>query len=156
MTRPDNLREVNPYLGRPIKILLVEDSPSDRALTIEALRDGRVLNELFTASDGEWAMQFLRQEGDYADAPRPDLVILDLNLPRKDGREVLQEIKADDRLKSLPVIILTTSAAEEDVLAMYELQAAAYVTKPVGFDNFIAAVRGIEDFWLSVVRLPSR
>lgn len=144
----------NAYLGRPIQILLVEDSPSDRAITIEALREGRVLNVVHAVGDGEAAERFLRREGDYADAPRPDLIILDLNLPRVDGREVLRDIKADEELRSIPVIILTTSAADADVIAMYKLQASAYVTKPVGLDAFMSAVRAIEDFWLTLVRLP--
>ena len=146
-------RVVNPYLARPIQILLVEDSPSDRAMTLEVFREARVVNEMHTANDGEAAMEFLRREGRHADAPRPDLILLDLNLPKKDGREVLADVKADPALLAIPVIVLTTSSAEADVLAMYKLQAAGYVTKPVGFDAFLAAVRGIEDFWLTVVRL---
>jgi two-component system response regulator len=113
-----------------------------------------VLHELSTAADGEVAMAYLRHEGEYADAPRPDLMILDLNLPRKDGREVLAEVKADDDLRSIPVIVLTTSTAEADVARTYRLQAAGFVTKPLEFDDFMATVRGIEDFWLALVRLP--
>jgi CheY-like chemotaxis protein len=113
-----------------------------------------VLNELFVVTDGEEAMRFLRQEAEYVDAPRPDLVLLDLNLPRMDGREVLQEMKGDDQLNTIPVVVMTTSAADEDVLAAYHLQAASYVTKPVGFVKFMRAVQEIEQFWLSVVRLP--
>ena len=144
----------NPYLQRPVRILLVEDSPSDRALAMHALREARVSNELHSVVDGEAALAFLRRSREYADVPRPDLVILDLNLPKKDGREVLADLKEDRDLRSIPVIVLTTSAADEDVLAMYDLQAAGYVTKPVAFADFVAAVKGIEEFWLSLVRLP--
>ena len=145
---------LNAHLHRPVRILLVEDSPSDRALAMHALREARVSNELHTVADGEAAMAFLRRSGEYADAPRPDLMILDLNLPKKDGREVLADLKDDPELRAIPVIVLTTSAADEDVLAMYDLQAAGYVTKPVAFADFVAAVKGIEEFWLSLVRLP--
>jgi len=145
---------LNAHLHRPVRILLVEDSPSDRALAMHALREARVSNELHTVADGEAAMAFLRRSGEYADAPRPDLMILDLNLPKKDGREVLADLKDDPELRAIPVIVLTTSAADEDVLAMYDLQAAGYVTKPVAFGDFVAAVKGIEEFWLSLVRLP--
>jgi len=145
---------VNPDLGRPIHILLVEDSPSDVAMTVEALREGRIVNQLHVAEDGEVAMEFLRRQGRYTDAPRPDLIVLDLNMPRKDGREVLAEVKEDDDLKTIPVVVLTTSSAELDILRSYHLHANSYVTKPVGFQPFLDAVRGIEDFWLSVVRLP--
>ena len=155
MKAPEDVgKQLQANLGRPIQILLVEDSPADRAMTVEALRGGRIINELSTAADGEIAMAFLRREDPFTDAPRPDLIILDLNLPRKDGREVLAEVKADADLKSIPVIVLTTSSAGSDILQMYRLQAAAYVTKPVGFDAFLQAVAGIEDFWLSLVRLP--
>lgn len=145
---------VNESVGRPVDILLVEDSPSDVAMTIAALREGRVANELHVVTDGDQALAFLRCEPPYAERRRPDLVLLDLNLPKKDGREVLAEIKGDDGLKAIPVVVLTTSAAESDVLRSYELHANAYVTKPVGVDGFFAAIRSIEDFWLSVVRLP--
>ncbi len=140
--------------GDPIQILLVEDNPGDVRLTAETLRAGKVANELHVAKDGEVAMAFLRHEDPHADAPRPDLVILDLNLPRKDGIEVLTEIKRDDSLHVIPIVILTTSAAERDVLQSYELKANAYVTKPIGVHDFIAAVTSIEDFWLNIVRLP--
>jgi two-component system, chemotaxis family, response regulator Rcp1 len=140
--------------GDPIQILLVEDNPGDVRLTAETLRAGKVANELHVAKDGEVAMAFLRREEPHADAPRPDLVILDLNLPRKDGIEVLSEIKQDDSLHVIPIVILTTSAAERDVLQSYELKANAYVTKPIGVHDFIAAVTSIEDFWLNIVRLP--
>jgi CheY-like chemotaxis protein len=139
---------------RPIAILLVEDNPGDVRLTMEALREAKVHNRVHVAPDGVAAMAFLRQEGTYADAPRPDLILLDLNLPKKDGREVLAEIKADDRLKHIPVVILTTSHAEQDILQSYDLHANCYVTKPVDLDQFIRVVRSIEDFWLTVVALP--
>ncbi len=139
---------------RPIQILLVEDNPGDARLTEEALRDGKVHNRLTVVPDGVEAMAYLRREGKYADAPRPDLILLDLNLPRKDGREVLRETKSDDALKSIPVVVLTTSRAEEDVLRSYGLHANSYVTKPVDLDQFIAAVRSIEDFWITVATLP--
>ena len=140
--------------GDPIQILLVEDNPGDVRLTAETLRAGKVANDLHVAKDGEAAMAFLRHEAPHADAPRPDLVILDLNLPRKDGIEVLTEIKDDESLHVIPIVILTTSAAERDVLQSYELKANAYVTKPIGVHDFIAAVTSIEDFWLNIVRLP--
>jgi len=141
-------------IGRPVRILLVEDSPSDVALTIAALESGRVANEIAVVGDGEAALAYLHREGEYADATRPDLILLDLNMPKMDGREVLAEVKGDPELKAIPIIILTTSAAESDILRSYELQANSYVTKPVGLDPFLAAVRGIEDFWLTLVRLP--
>jgi chemotaxis family two-component system response regulator Rcp1 len=146
---------LDPNLGRPVQVLLVEDSPSDAAMTIEAMHEGRIVNQVHVATDGEIAMAFLRQQGPYADAPRPDLILLDLNLPRMDGREVLRAVKDDLNLKTIPIIVLTTSAAEADILKSYELHANAYVTKPVAFDAFLAAVRGIEDFWLALVHLPS-
>jgi len=143
-------------LGRPVQVLLVEDSPSDAAMTIEAMHEGRIVNQVHVATDGEMAMAFLRRQGPFADAPRPDLILLDLNLPRMDGREVLREVKDDPILKTIPVIVLTTSAAEEDILKSYELHANAYVTKPVAFEAFFSAVRGIEDFWLALVHLPQQ
>jgi CheY-like chemotaxis protein len=139
----------------PIQILLVEDSPGDVRLTQEVLRNARIANDLHVVGDGEEAMAFLRQEGEYADKPRPDLVLLDLNLPRKDGREVLSEINGDDDLQSVPVIVLTTSEAEQDILRSYRLAANAYITKPIDLSEFIAVVRSIETFWLSIVRLPT-
>ena len=139
----------------PIQILLVEDSPGDVRLTQEVLRDARIANDLHVVGDGEEAMAFLRQEGEYAGRPRPDLVLLDLNLPRKDGREVLSEINGDPDLKSVPVIVLTTSEAEQDILRSYRLAANAYITKPIDLNEFIAVVRSIETFWLSIVRLPA-
>jgi two-component system, chemotaxis family, response regulator Rcp1 len=141
--------------GEPIEILLVEDSPGDVRLTKEALKDGKVANNLHVVEDGEEAMLFLRQRGKFLGAIRPDLILLDLNLPKKDGREVLREIKTDDNLKRIPVVILTTSSAEEDVLKTYNDYANCYVTKPMGFDQFISAVKSIEDFWLTIVKLPS-
>jgi two-component system, chemotaxis family, response regulator Rcp1 len=140
--------------GRPIEILLVEDNPGDVRLAIEALRESKVRNNLHVARDGVEALEFLRREERHVDAPRPDLVLLDLNLPRKDGREVLAEIKADADLHTIPVVILTTSRAEQDVLRSYELQANCYITKPVDLDQFITVVKSIEDFWLTIVTLP--
>ena len=140
--------------GRPIEILLVEDSPSDTDLTLEALRDFKVRNHVSVVEDGVLAMQFLRRQGSYAQAPRPDLIMLDLNLPRKDGREVLAEIKGDDDLKSIPVVVLTTSRAEQDIVRAYQLSANCYITKPVDFNQFLEVVRSIEAFWLFVVTLP--
>lgn len=141
-------------LGRPIEILLVEDSPTDALLTREALRDGKVNNCLHEVEDGVEALSFLRQEGKYANSPRPDLILLDLNLPKKDGREVLSEIKSDPNLKRIPVIILTTSQDEEDVLKAYNLNANCYITKPVEFSHFVDAVKTIEYFWFTIVTLP--
>lgn len=139
-----------------IEILLVEDNPGDVRLTREALRDAKVRNTLSVASDGVEAMEFLRQEGKFADAPRPGLILLDLNLPRKDGRQVLAEVKSDPSLRAIPVVVLTTSRAEEDILRSYGLHANAYVTKPVDLDQFLHVVQSIEDFWLTLVTLPQR
>jgi CheY-like chemotaxis protein len=138
----------------PIEVLLVEDNPGDVRLTREALKDGKVSNHLSVAQDGVEALRFLRREGPYADAPRPDVVLLDLNLPKKDGRQVLQEMKADPALRTIPVVILTSSDAERDITAAYDLQAACYVTKPVDLDQYINVLRAIEDFWFSIVKLP--
>lgn len=140
--------------GVPIEILLVEDNPGDVRLTVEALKEAKVRNNLHVAPDGVEAMEFLRRTGAHAEAPRPDLVLLDLNLPRKDGREVLQEIKTDPDLDLIPVVVLTTSQAEQDVLESYQLHANAYVTKPVDLERFLQVVRSIENFWLEIVRLP--
>jgi two-component system, chemotaxis family, response regulator Rcp1 len=140
--------------SEPIKILLVEDQPADVRLTQEVLKQGKVANELYVAEDGEKAMRLLRQEGEYEGVPRPDLVILDLNLPRMDGREVLQAIKGDPDLLKIPVLMLTTSAAERDVLDAYTHHVNAYVTKPIDLDEFVSVVSSIEQFWLSIVRLP--
>ncbi|MGM0592878.1 MAG: response regulator [Halobacteriota archaeon] len=141
-------------LGSPADILLVEDNPGDVRLTREAFKEGQIHNTLHVTTDGTEALDFLHQRGDYADAPFPDIVLLDLNLPRKDGDEVLKEIRADPRLKYLPVIILTSSSAEEDIIKSYELQANAYLTKPVDPVEFIEVVKSFQQFWLSVVRLP--
>lgn len=143
-------------IGRPIEILLVEDSPSDAALTTEALHEGRVLNNLNIVQDGEQALAFVRREGKYASAPRPDLILLDLNLPRKDGREVLAEIKSDPSLTCIPVVVLTTSKDESDVMAAYGRNANCYLAKPVDLENFIEMVRSIDSFWLNIVTLPSK
>ena len=145
---------MNTDQGHPIEILLVEDSPSDTDLTLEALKDFKVRNHVSVVEDGVLAMQFLRRQGAYAQAPRPDLIMLDLNLPRKDGREVLAEIKGDDHLKTIPIVVLTTSRAEKDILSAYELNANCYINKPVDFNQFLEVVRSIESFWLFVVTLP--
>jgi two-component system, chemotaxis family, response regulator Rcp1 len=139
---------------RVIEILLVEDNPGDVRLTQEVLRDGRIKNTLNIAVDGVEALEFLRREGKFADAPVQDLILLDLNLPRKDGREVLAEIKADPELRKIPIVVLTTSSAEADVLSAYDLHANCYITKPVDLDQFVKVVRSIEDFWLTIVKLP--
>ncbi|MGW6132051.1 response regulator [Cellulomonas sp. NPDC055163] len=139
-----------------IDVLLVEDDPGDVLMTREAFEDNKVANRLAVVSDGVSALAYLRKEGEHADAPTPDLILLDLNLPRMDGREVLQALKQDDDLRSIPVVVLTTSEAEEDVLRSYSLHANAYVTKPVDFERFIDVVRQIDEFFVSVVRLPTR
>jgi chemotaxis family two-component system response regulator Rcp1 len=146
----------NGEFGGPIEILLVEDNPGDVRLTIEALKEGKVHNRLSVAKDGVDALAFLRRAGTYANAARPDLILLDLNLPRKDGREVLAEIKMDPVLRRIPVVVLTTSKAEEDILRTYDLHANCYITKPVDLEQFISVVKSIDDFWLSVVRLPPK
>ncbi|WP_141619669.1 response regulator [Myxococcus sp. AB036A] len=142
--------------GSPIEILLVEDNPGDVRLTVEALKEGKVRNRLSVARDGVEALAFLRRQGAYADAAQPDLILLDLNLPRKDGREVLAEIKVDPALRRIPVVVLTTSKAEEDILRTYDLHANCYIAKPVELEQFISVVRSIDDFWLSVVHLPPK
>src|SRR6202049_977029 len=139
----------------PIEVLLVEDSPGDVRLTREAFKDAKVHINLNVASDGADAMAYLKREGDYANVPRPDLILLDLNLPKKDGREVLEEIKESPTLKSIPVVVLTTSASEADILRSYRLHANCYITKPVGLDGFLEVVKSIDSFWLTVVKLPS-
>jgi len=139
-----------------VEILLVEDSPGDVRLTVEALKEAKVSNRLNVVGDGVEALEYLRRQGKYAHAERPDVVLLDLNLPRKDGRKVLAEIKEDPDLKVIPVVVLTTSRAEEDVLKAYEHHANCYITKPVDFQQFLRVVQSIEDFWLSVVRLPPK
>jgi two-component system, chemotaxis family, response regulator Rcp1 len=141
--------------GRPIEILLIEDNAADVRLTMEALREGKVSNRLTVARDGEEALEILQKRGAHADAARPDLVLLDLNLPRKDGREVLATLKADDDLKRIPVVVLTTSSAERDILRSYQLHANCYITKPVDLEQFVNVVKSIDDFWLTVVRLPN-
>ena len=141
---------------RPAEILLVEDNPGDARLTMEALREGRVRNNLYHVRDGVEAMAFLRREEPFAEAPTPDLIFLDLNMPRKDGREVLSEIRQDRRLELIPVVVLTTSEAEQDIVKSYKLHANCYVTKPVDLGKFLGIIRTIEDFWLTVVALPRR
>jgi CheY-like chemotaxis protein len=150
------MTKINPNLARSIEILLVEDSPSDTDLTVEALAGAKVANRLSTVDDGVKALAFLRREVPYADAPRPDLILLDLNLPRKDGREVLAEIKADEALRHIPVVVLTSSQAEQDVVRAYALHANCYITKPVDFQQFLAVVKSVENFWLSIVKLPPK
>ena len=140
--------------NRPVEILLVEDNPGDERLTREALKEGKVYSNLHWVKDGVEAMEFLRREGKHKSAPRPDIILLDLNLPKKDGREVLHDIKNDDDLKRIPVVVLTTSKAEEDVLRTYNLHANCYVTKPVDLEKFIVVVKSIDVFWLTVVTLP--
>lgn len=141
--------------GRPIEILLVEDNPGDVRLTFEAFKEAKLGNHLHVAQDGQDALDFLRRRGKHADAPRPDLILLDLNLPKKDGREVLGEVKADPELRQIPVIVLTISRAEEDILKSYNLNANCYVSKPIELEQFLAVVRSIQNFWLTIVTLPS-
>ena len=140
----------------PIEVLLVEDDPGDVLMTQEAFAEHKVKNNLSVVTDGVEALAFLRKEGKYADASTPDLILLDLNLPRRDGREVLREVKADPDLRHIPVIVMTTSQADEDILRSYQLHANAYVTKPVDFERFISVVRQIDEFFVSVVKLPPR
>jgi len=142
--------------GKAIEILLVEDNPGDARLTQEAFKEGKATNSLHVVQDGVEALAFLRKEGKYATVPRPDIILLDLNLPKKDGREVLAEIKEDPNLKRIPVVILTTSKAEEDVLKTYNLRANCYLTKPVELEKFLAVIQSIEEFWLTFVQLPPR
>ena len=155
--KPQTRMSPNPNAspGEPIEVLLVEDSPDDADLTIDALRNGRVRNRITHVEDGVAAMAFLRREGKYADAPRPDLILLDLNLPRKSGREVLAEVKQDPDLRRIPVVIMTSSDDEQDILAAYNLYVNCYVTKPVDLDQFIGVVKSIEQFWFSIVKLPA-
>ena len=141
-------------IGRPIEILLVEDNPGDVRLTRESLKEGKVYNNLSVARDGVEALEFLHREGEFEDAPFPDLILLDLNLPRKNGRELLAEIKQDPDLKRIPVVILTTSKDEADILKTYNLHANCYITKPVSLDEFIIIVKSIESFWMTIVKLP--
>ena len=146
---------IHPIYGKPIEILLVEDNEDDASLTIDTLAEGRIRNNVSLVEDGVEALTFLRREGTYANAPRPDLILLDLDLPRKSGPEVLAEVKQDPDLKRIPIIIMSSSSAEKDVLASYNLHANCYVTKPLDLDEFIASVRMIEDFWISFVKLPA-
>ncbi len=150
------MSNVTSYDGQLVEILLVEDNEGDVRLTREALKEGRIRNRLHVVSNGEHALQFLRNEGEYAEAPRPDLVLLDLNLPRLDGREVLAEIKTDPALKQIPVVVLTSSRAEKDLLGAYDQHANCFITKPVGFEEFMDVIRSIENFWLTIVVLPPR
>jgi len=143
-----------PSIGKPVEILLVEDEPGDAYLTSEALKAAKILNRVHLVEDGVEAMAFLHNEGAYADAPRPDLILLDLNLPRKDGRQVLAEIKNDPCLTAIPVVVLTTSSADEDVLRSYSLHANCYITKPVDLEQFMEVIQATQDFWLTIVRLP--
>ncbi len=140
-------------LGRPVVILMIEDNPGDVLLTMEALKEVKIRNTVYVAKDGVEGIEFLRHKGQFTDSPRPDIILLDLNLPRKDGREVLAEIKDDPELRCIPVVILTTSTAEQDVLKTYNLHANCYITKPVDLDQFIAVVQSIENFWFSIVKL---
>ena len=142
-------------IANPINILLVEDNPADARLIKEVFKDTKTKNKLYVVKDGVEAMAFLNQELEYTDIPRPDVILLDLNLPRKDGREVLKELKEDDVLKRVPIVVLTTSSAEEDIIRTYNNHANCYITKPVDFDQFLKVINSIEDFWLSVVKLPS-
>ncbi|OAA25639.1 Response regulator receiver domain protein [Frankia sp. EI5c] len=140
----------------PVEVLLVEDDPGDVLMTREAFEDHKLKNNLNVVSDGVEALAYLRGEGSYSGVPRPDLILLDLNLPRRDGREVLAEVKSDERLRRIPIVVLTTSEAEEDVLRSYDLHANAYITKPVDFDRFVSVVRQIDDFFITVARLPAQ
>ena len=140
--------------GAPIEILLVEDNPGDVRLTQEAIREAKIRNRLNVVTDGEEAVAYVRRQGEFADQPRPDLILLDLNLPKKDGREVLQDLKSDPDLHRIPVVVLTSSAAEQDILSTYDLYANAYVTKPVDLEQFMHVVASIQDFWLNIVKLP--
>jgi two-component system response regulator len=147
---------MNEMKARAIQILLVEDSPSDAKLTIRAMKSAKIANEIRHVTDGVRALEFLRQQGEYAMAPRPDLILLDLNLPRKNGQEVLKELRNDPKLTTIPVVVLTTSHQEEDIVRSYQLHANCYVTKPVDFQKFLYIVKTIENFWLSVVELPPK
>ena len=140
--------------GAPIEILLVEDNPGDVRLTQEAIREAKIRNRLNVVTDGEEAVAYVRRQGNFADQPRPDLILLDLNLPKKDGREVLKDLKSDPDLHRIPVVVLTSSAAEQDILSTYDLYANAYVTKPVDLEQFMHVVSSIQDFWLNIVKLP--
>jgi CheY-like chemotaxis protein len=141
--------------GRPVEILLVEDNPADARLTLEALRDRPMHNRLHHTRDGIEALEFLRGAGSFANAPRPDLILLDLNMPRKDGRAVLAELKEDPQLRLIPVVVLTSSDAEQDILQTYKLHGNCYITKPVDLDKFLDIIRAVEEFWLAIVKLPN-
>jgi CheY-like chemotaxis protein len=143
-------------IDKPVEILLVEDNEGDIGLIEEVFEEAKIRNTLHIAEDGEEAILFLRGEGKFSGSPRPDIILLDLNLPKKDGREVLREIKEDNNLKNIPVVVLTTSRAEKDILRSYDLRANAYVTKPLDFDQLIKVVKSIENFWLEVVKLPTK
>jgi CheY-like chemotaxis protein len=145
----------NPVLDS-IDILIVEDNPGDARLIKEVLNDNKVYNSLYIVNDGVEALNFLHNQGEYQNAPRPDIIILDLNLPKRDGREVLAEIKADEELRHIPVVIMTISQAEEDILKTYKLHANCYITKPIDLNEFIRVVKSIEDFWFSIVKLPAK
>lgn len=147
--------EGTPIMGKPVEILLVDDNPGDARLAVEAFKEAKVRNNVHIVDDGVKAMAFLHREGEYADVPHPDVILLDLNLPKKDGRQVLAEIKADADLKRIPVVILTVSKAEEDILKTYNLHANCYITKPIDLDQFLEVIKSIENFWLTVVTLPS-
>jgi chemotaxis family two-component system response regulator Rcp1 len=142
-------------MNRPVKILLIEDNEADVRLTKEGIKEAKMLNDLYVVNDGIKAMDFLNRKGEYEDVPVPDLILLDLNLPKKDGREVLEEIKQDSNLKQIPVVILTTSEAEQDILKSYKLHANCYVTKPIGINQFVDVIKAIEGFWLTIVKLPN-
>ncbi len=142
------------YQIKPAEILMVDDNPGDVRLAVEALKDSRILNRVHAVPDGVEAMSFLRNQGKYADVPRPDLILLDLNMPKKDGRETLAEIKQDEKLKCIPVIVLTVSNIEEDILKAYNLHANCYITKPIDLDQFVKVVNSVENFWFTIVRLP--
>jgi len=143
-------------IDKPVEILLAEDNPGDVMLTRKALEQGKLANNLHVTTDGVDALEFLRQEGEYEDTPRPDLILLDLNMPRKDGQEVLEELRADDELRRIPVVVLTSSESEEDIVRSYELNANAYLTKPVDFDGFVEIVNRLENFWFQVVKFPEK
>ena len=143
-------------MGRPIDILLVEDNPGDIRLTVEALKEGKVTNNLLIAKDGQEALDILYRKGKYSDSPRPDIILLDLNLPKKDGREVLEEIKTDRDLMSIPVVVLTMSKTEEDILKTYQLHANCFITKPIDMSQFLSIMKLTESFWLTIVKLPPR
>jgi CheY-like chemotaxis protein len=144
------------FVGKPIEILIVEDNEGDVGLIEEVFEEAKIKNNIHVAEDGEEAVLYLRGKGKFSGSPRPEIIILDLNLPNKDGREILKEIKEDENLKNIPVVVLTTSGAEKDIIRAYELHANAYVTKPIDFDQFINVIGSIVNFWLEIVKLPSK